>query len=84
MKKNIFEGWLEEATSGFAGTEIDLHGFGSIAEYVESYFDGMGYYISTKEAARLSGLYENYRRSVLQNGQFSAAYNRMINAVENE
>lgn len=47
MKKlHAFEGWFVEATEGFAGTEIDLHGFKTVAEYVEAYFDGVECYIS--------------------------------------
>lgn len=83
MKKlHAFEGWFVEATEGFAGTEIDLHGFKTVAEYVEAYFDGVECYISTKEAGRLAALYEDYRQSVLDDGQYSLAYDRMIEAVE--
>lgn len=83
MKKvQAFEGWYEEATSGFAGTEIDLHGFKTVDEYIEAYFDGVECYITTKEAGRLVALYEGYRQSVLDDGQYSLAYDRMMEAVE--
>lgn len=83
-KLQAFEGWLDEATEGFAGTEIDLHGFKTAAEYVEAYFDGVECYISTEEAKRLADLYEDYQQSVLGDGQYSLAYDRMLEAVENE
>lgn len=83
MKKlQAFEGWLAEATRGFANTEIDMHEFSSIAEYIEAYFEGVECYISAKEAERLAALYEDYRQSVLDDGQYSLAYDRMIEAVE--
>ena len=81
-KTQAFEGWFAEATEGFAGTEVDLHGSKTVAEYVEAYFDGVECYISTEEAERLAGLYEDYRHSVLDDGQYSLAYDRMIEAVE--
>ena len=83
MKKlHAFEGWIAEATEGFAGTDIDLHRHKTAAEYLEAYFDGVECYISTEEAERLAGLYEDYRHSVLDDGQYSLAYDRMIEAVE--
>lgn len=83
MKKlQAFEGWFAEATDGFAGTEIDLHNFKTVAEYLEAYFDGVECYISTKAARRLAALYEDYRQSVLDDGQYSLAYDRMMEAVE--
>lgn len=85
MKKlQAFEGWYDEATKGFAGTEIDMHGFETVAEYVEAYFDGVECYISTEEAERIAALYADYQDSVLKDGQYSLAYDRMIEAVENE
>lgn len=83
MKKlHAFEGWFDEATEGFAGAEMDLHGFKTVDEYIEAYFDGVECYITTKEAERLAALYEDYRQSVLDDGQYSLAYDRMIEAVE--
>ena len=85
MKKlQAFEGWYDEATEGFAGTEIDLHGFKTVGEYIDAYFEGVECYISTKEAERLATLYKDYQKSVLADGQYSLAYDRMIEAVENE
>ena len=85
MKKlQAFEGWFAEATEGFAGTEIDLHGFKTVAKYLEAYFDGVECYLSTEEARRLVDLYEDYRQSVLDDGLYSLAYDRMIEAVEDK
>lgn len=83
-KLQAFEGWFDEATRGFASTEIDMHEFNSIAEYIDAYFEGVECYISAKEAERLASLYKDYQKSVLADGQYSLAYDRMIEAVENE
>jgi len=50
--------------------------------YVTEGRAGVECYISTEEAERLAGLYEDYRHSVLDDGQYSLAYDRMIEAVE--
>lgn len=85
-KKELFKGWFDEATTGFANTEVDMHNFSSIAEYISAYFDGVDAdnTVDFSEAERLAGLYEDYRQEVLKNGQYSVAYDRMIDAVKNE
>lgn len=86
MKLNeIAEAWLDEASEGFIGSELNLNGFETPAAYVKAYADGaMDVVLSDKEADEIISAYNEYAERVKSTGEYSDAKTKMMERLDKE
>lgn len=86
MKLNeIAEAWLDEASEGFIGSELNLNGFETPAAYVKAYADGaMDIVLSDEEANEIISAYNEYAERVKSTGEYSDAKAKMMERLDKE
>lgn len=86
MKLNeIAEAWLDEASEGFIGSELNLNGFKTPVAYVKAYADGaMDVVLSDEEANEIISAYNEYAERVKSTGEYSDAKAKMMERLDKE
>lgn len=86
MKLNeIAEAWLDEASEGFIGSELNLNGFETHVAYVKAYADGaMDVVLSDEEANEIISAYNEYAERVKSTGEYSDAKAKMMERLDKE
>lgn len=86
MKLNkIAEAWLDEASEGFIGSELNLNGFETPVAYVKAYADGaMDVVLSDEEADEIISAYNEYAERVKSTGEYSDAKAKMMERLDKE
>jgi hypothetical protein len=86
MKLNeIAEAWLDEASEGFIGSELNLNGFETPVAYVKAYADGaMDVVLSDEEANEIISAYNEYAERVKSTGEYSDAKAKMMERLDKE
>lgn len=86
MKLNeIAEAWLDEASEGFIGSELNLNGFETPAAYVKAYADGsIDVVLSDEEANEIISAYNEYAERVKSMGEYSDAKAKMMKRLDKE